>query len=115
MTEIHEHSYPIQPPDGSLTNPGDCSCGAPYSDVEKAYEAELAATEWSVYVTGLGVLIRQNIEMGDDDPANLPFDEASAREYAAWVNSEAKPIRRGAGISATLLHYGVPVDETAGV
>jgi hypothetical protein len=27
----HEHSFPIQPPHGSLTAPGDCDCGATYS------------------------------------------------------------------------------------
>lgn len=27
----HEHSFPIQPPHGSLTAPGDCDCGAAYT------------------------------------------------------------------------------------
>lgn len=110
----HEHSYPINPPGGSFVHPGDCACGSPYADVEKAWDEKLAATEWAVWVAGLGVLTRQDIELDDDDPANAPFTEESARQYASWVMAEMAPIRRSEANSAVVLHYGVPVPAEAG-
>lgn len=104
----HDHRYSFLPPDGTFDKPGDCACGATYADHVKALDDRVAATEWAVWVAGLGVLTRQDIELDDDDPANPPFTEESARQYAAWVKTEMAPIRRGEANGAVVLHYGVP-------
>lgn len=104
----HEHRYSFLPPDGTFDKPGDCMCGATWADHLKAMDDKVAATKWAVWVAGLGVLTRQDIELDDDDPNNPPFTEESARQYATWVQTEMAPIRRGEPNGAVVLRYGVP-------
>ena len=73
--------------------------------------------EWAVYMAGMDeVHAHQDPELPDEDPANPPHTEETARRVVAWVNetfapggyterdSTAGPIL----CHATLLHYGVP-------
>jgi hypothetical protein len=111
----HRHSHPCQPPHGTVWMPGDCVCGRPYWPVEAQLEAEMAAVEWSVYVTGPNSwFARQPMEH-----AGPPFTEDAAREYAMKLNeffarldaenpSPFNPVMR-----AVVLHRGQPFDETA--
>lgn len=104
----HEHSYAINPPGGSIARPGDCACGHTWAEAEKRQAEELAAhlaeVEWAVWVAGLGVLTRH-----DNNPANPPFTEDAAREFANFANAEMQWIRRDGPNQAVLLHYGQPV------
>jgi hypothetical protein len=72
---------------------------------------------WAVYVAGMDeVHATQNFELDDDDPANAPHTEETARRYVAWVSEEFAPGGYAEKDSpagpilchATLLHYGVP-------
>lgn len=101
----HQHSYPVQPPNGSLAHPGNCACGAPYADVEAEQQRKIAVFEWAVHVAGVGVLARP-----DNNPAHPLFTEETARQYAAWANTEMAWLRRDEPNAAVVLHYGVPVE-----
>lgn len=47
-TSLCKHSFPVQPPHGSLTNPGPCTnCGTPWPDVQ----AELRRQEEALIVS----------------------------------------------------------------
>jgi hypothetical protein len=119
----HEHSYPVQPPDGSLAHPGDCECGATYADEQKEQDRiaaeELAAVEWAVFVFGPDVhLVTQGQDTDDDESAGAPFDESSAWHRAKGLNAgfarldAANPSPHNLAARAVVLHHGVPVDET---
>jgi hypothetical protein len=109
----HEHSYPVQPPNGSFAHPGDCECGAPYADAERAWGDELAAVEWAVYITGPNVLHLAA------HPTGPPFTEDTARIHADGINTEiarmsaAKPSPYNPVVHAVVLHHGVPVTDAA--
>lgn len=83
------------------------------SDDLKWFAEYFGDTEWAVYVYGMDeVRARQDPDLSDDDPENPAHTEASAREYAAWVNTEMPSVRRESVRSfAAVLHYGAP--ETA--
>lgn len=109
----HEHGHTVLPPAGTWKKPSDCVCGRTWAEAEKQQAEELAKVEWAVYVAGLGTLIRQDIELEDDDPENLPWTEDAARKFVEFANGEMQQIHRTAPNQAVLLHYGQPV-ETAG-
>jgi hypothetical protein len=112
-TAQHEHSFPCGPP-RNWFNPGDCECGALYADAEQRWAEELAAVEWAVFVSGMGLLTHENVALPDDDPDNAAFTEQSARAYADWVNTAMPPIfREGPQPTAAILHHGVPVTDEA--
>lgn len=76
-----------------------------------------ADAPWAVYVAGMDeVHTTLNFELDDDDPANAPHTEETARREVAWVNEEFAPggyAERDSAAGpilchATLLHHGVP-------
>lgn len=116
----HEHSYPVQPPHGSLAHPGNCECGSPYSEVEEKLAADMAAVEWAVYVVGPNAhLVAQGQDIDDFEPSGPPFTEQTARGHAAAINAavaemEAQdPSPFNPVVRAVVLHYGEP-DTSAG-
>ena len=109
----HQHGYTVLPPDGTWDKPSDCACGRTWAETEKQQAEELAKVEWAVYVAGLGTLIRQDMELEDDDPENLPWTEDAARKFVEFANGEMQQIHRTAPNQAVLLHYGQPIVETA--
>ena len=110
----HQHGHTVLPPAGTWDKPSDCACGRTWAEAEKQQAEELAKVEWAVYVAGLGTLIRQDMELEDDDPENLPWTEDAARKFVEFANGEMQQIHRTAPNQAVLLHYGQPVVETAG-
>lgn len=116
----HEHSYPINPPGGTVFNPGDCACGHTWAEAEKALAEEMAQIEWSVYVPGPNVnLVAQGQDIDDFEPCGAPFTEDTAKAHAAALNEAvdrmvaADPSPFWPQSRAVVLHFGQPVDETA--
>jgi len=110
----HQRGHTVLPPAGTWDKPSDCACGRTWAETEKQQAEELAKVEWAVYVAGLGTLIRQDMELEDDDPENLPWTEDAARKFVKFANGEMQQIHRTGPNQAVLLHYGQPVVETAG-
>jgi len=116
----HAHSYPINPPGGTVFNPGDCACGHTWAEAEKALAEEMAKIEWSVYVPGPNVnLVAQGQDIDDFEPCGPPFTEDTAKAHALALNDAvdrmvaADPSPFWPQSRAVVLHFGQPV-ETAG-
>ncbi len=114
----HQHSYPVQPPSGTMSAPGNCLCGHPYADVEAALADEMAAIPWSVYVTGPNVnLVAQGQDIDDFDPCGPPFTEDTTKAHAAELNKffarikAENPSPFDATMSAVVLHHGQPIAD----
>lgn len=69
--------------------------------------------EWSVFIYGVGVVLRQDPNLDDHNPASALHTEQSARETAAWINANLRPRTEfDPNMNAVALHYGVPVATT---
>lgn len=90
----------------------------PYTAEELAWFArEYGDTEWMVHVTGMDdIRTASNPDLDDDDPANPPFTEESARKFAAdvvafnaWYRAKY-PNEDAPSLIPTVFHWGVPAE-----
>lgn len=91
------------------------------ADDLKWFAEYFADVPWAVYVYGMDeVHTGQDPDLSDDDPANPPHTEESARRYATDIDEitarwqAERPSPFNPVVRAVVLHNGVPAEETAG-
>lgn len=92
LTEAaHRHSFPVQPPAGSLLKPGACDCGKTHAQHE-ADKALRTAVGLLIHAYGDAARVSEHwcVAWGGEDAndcaGHLEYDdEAGAREMTRWI------------------------------
>lgn len=107
MTE-HEHSFPIQPPNGSFFKPGDCACGMTFDVAEQIEQQEDAEMPRTLLADLTQVLNRHSAENASGTPdfvlaaflaRCLGAYNIAAQTKDAMTNRSPQTAAEGAGVT----------------